>query len=206
MGRTRIGGRIAAAIGMLLVLGLVVGAPVGSGAAAAPASLAVADAAPGGPILVVTATGNKFTHYLAEILQAEGLNAYATADVSALDATLLADYEVVVLGETALTAGQVTDLTGWVNAGGNLIAMRPDAQLFGLLGVTSPGRYPQGPVPQAHDEPGRCRHRHRQHPVPRHGDPLHACRRDGGRDVLRDSDEIDRQPGGDAPLRRFQRR
>ncbi len=106
--------------------------------ATAPA-IPAADAAPGGPILVVTATGNKFTRYLAEILQAEGLNAYATADVSALDATLLADYKVVVLGETALTAGQVTDLTGWVNAGGNLIAMRPDAQLFGLLGVTSTG-------------------------------------------------------------------
>ena len=30
--------------------------------------------------------------------------------------------------------------------------MRPDAQLYGLLGVTSPG-HPQGPVPQAHDEP-----------------------------------------------------
>ena len=138
MGRTRIGGSLAAAIGLVFVLGLVVGAPVGSGAAAAPATLAVADAAPGGPILVVTATGNKFTQYLAEILQAEGLNAYATADVSAVDATLLADYDVVVLGETALTAGQVTDLTGWVNAGGNLIAMRPDPQLFGLLGVTSP--------------------------------------------------------------------
>jgi hypothetical protein len=139
MGETRFGGSLAAAIALVLVLGLVVGASVGSGAVAAPAALAAADAAPGGPILVVTATGNKFTQYLAEILQAEGLNAYATADVSALDATLLADYDVVVLGETALTAGQVTDLTGWVNAGGNLIAMRPDPQLFGLLGVTSPG-------------------------------------------------------------------
>ncbi len=139
MGETRFGGSFAAAIGLVLVLGLVVGASVGSGAVAAPATLSAADAAPGGPILVVTATGNKFTHYLAEILQAEGLNAYATADVSALDATLLADYDVVVLGETPLTAGQVTDLTGWVNAGGNLIAMRPDPQLFGLLGVTSPG-------------------------------------------------------------------
>jgi Purple acid Phosphatase, N-terminal domain len=111
----------------------------GSGAATALAAIPAADAAPGGPILVVTATGNKFTRYLAEILQAEGLNAYATADVSALDATLLADYKVVVLGETALTAGQVTDLANWVDAGGNLIAMRPDAQLFGLLGVTSSG-------------------------------------------------------------------
>jgi hypothetical protein len=124
---------------LVLVLGLVVGAPVGSGAATAPAALPAADASPGGPILVVTATGNKFTRYLAEILQAEGLNAYATADVSALDATLLADYDVVVLGETALTAAQVSALEGWVNAGGNLIAMRPDAQLYGLLGITSPG-------------------------------------------------------------------
>ena len=109
MGGTRFGGGFAAAIGLVLVLGLVVGAPVGSGAAAAPATSLAADAAPGGPILVVTATGNKFTRYLAEILQAEGLNAYATADVSALNATLLADYDVVVLGEMALTAGAGDD-------------------------------------------------------------------------------------------------
>ena len=111
-------------------------------------------------------------HYLAEILQAEGLNAYATADVSALDATLLADYKVVVLGETALTAGQVTDLTGWVDAGGNLIAMRPDAQLFGLLGVTVDRRGNRNDQYLKTDgEPGRRRHRHRQHPVPRHRRP-----------------------------------
>src|SRR5262249_55328263 len=30
-------------------------------------------------------------------------------------------------------------LTTWVNGGGNLIAMKPDAQLAGLLGVTSSG-------------------------------------------------------------------
>ena len=29
----------------------------------------------------------------------------------------------------ALTAAQVTMLTDWVNAGGNLIAMRPDKKL-----------------------------------------------------------------------------
>jgi hypothetical protein len=127
-----------AAISLSLVMVLAMGAPVGSGAATAAAESA-ADAAPGGPILVVTAAGNPFTTYLAEILQAEGLNAYATADVSTLDATLLAQHQVVVLGETPLTAGQVTDLTAWVNAGGNLIAMRPDAQLFGLLGIASGG-------------------------------------------------------------------
>ena len=37
----------------------------------------------------------------------------------------------------ALNAAQVTTLTGWVNGGGNLIAMRPDKQLAGLLGLTA---------------------------------------------------------------------
>jgi hypothetical protein len=35
-----------------------------------------------------------------------------------------------------LNATQVTTLTNWVNAGGNLIAMHPDKQLAGLLGLT----------------------------------------------------------------------
>ena len=30
-------------------------------------------------------------------------------------------------------------LSDWVNAGGNLIAMRPDGQLAGLLGLTAAG-------------------------------------------------------------------
>ena len=97
------------AVSSVLVLGL--HAPVSNGAAAAAVADNAADAAPGGPILVVTSTTNGFTRYLAEILQAEGLDEYATADVSALDATLLAGYRVVVLGEAPVTAGQVADLT-----------------------------------------------------------------------------------------------
>ena len=46
-----------------------------------------------------------------------------------LNAATLAAHDVVVLGKTALTAAQVTMLTAWVNNGGNLIAMAPDAQL-----------------------------------------------------------------------------
>ncbi len=49
---------------------------------------------------------------------------------------MLAGYDVVILGAMTLTANQVTMVTDWVNAGGNLIAMRPDAQLAGLLGLT----------------------------------------------------------------------
>ena len=39
----------------------------------------------------------------------------------------------------ALTAAQVTMLTNWVTGGGNLIAMRPDKQLAGLLGLNDAG-------------------------------------------------------------------
>ena len=44
-----------------------------------------------------------------------------------------------MLGDTPLSPAQVTALTGWVNGGGNLIAMRPDKQLAGLLGLTDAG-------------------------------------------------------------------
>ena len=60
-----------------------------------------------------------------------------------MDSGTLSNYDVILLGETALTPDQVTLLTDWVNAGGNLIAMRPDKQLAGLLGLTdAPGLSP----------------------------------------------------------------
>ena len=57
--------------------------------------------------------------------------------VSTLTATTLAPYAVVVLGDVALTDAQVTALTSWVDAGGNLVAMRPDSRLYGLAGITA---------------------------------------------------------------------
>ena len=53
-----------------------------------------------------------------------------------------------------LTAAQVTMFTTWVNGGGNLIAMRPDKQLAGLLGLTDAAatlseRLPAGRTPSA---------------------------------------------------------
>ena len=91
---------------------------------------------PSGPVLVVAPPGAGFGRFLPEILRTEGLNGYTAADLSALTAATLGQYDVVVLGETALTAAQVTVLTDWVTAGGNLIAMRPSKQLSGLLGLT----------------------------------------------------------------------
>ena len=91
---------------------------------------------PGGPVLVVDGTG-QFGSYLPEIMRAEGLNLFTVGGVGALDASGLAPYRTVILGETTLTSPQVTALTDWVQAGGNLVAMRPDPALAGLLGLTA---------------------------------------------------------------------
>jgi hypothetical protein len=91
---------------------------------------------PGGPILVVTANGRPFTGYYAEILRAEGLNSFASADIATITPALLAAYDVVIVGDMPLTAAQVTTFSDWVTGGGNLIAMHPDKKLAGLLGLT----------------------------------------------------------------------
>ena len=89
------------------------------------------------PVLVVGSTANPFGMYLTEILRNEGLDAFTTIDVSFLSPSLLAGFDVVLLGDVSLTSTQVSTLTGWVNGGGNLIAMRPDKQLAGLLGLAT---------------------------------------------------------------------
>jgi hypothetical protein len=95
---------------------------------------------PGGPILVVADSGDPFGRYDAENLRAEGLNEFAVTDKANLNATTLGAYQVVVLAHTtSLSAEQVTTLNDWVQGGGNLVAMRPDKQLAGLLGLADVG-------------------------------------------------------------------
>src|SRR3954466_2323112 len=65
---------------------------------------------PDGPILVIKNNTNPFSAYYAEILRAEGFNAFTVADLSAVNTTLLNQYDVVILGETVLTQANVTDL------------------------------------------------------------------------------------------------
>ncbi|MEK2493120.1 Ig-like domain-containing protein [Kitasatospora purpeofusca] len=89
-----------------------------------------------GPVLLVTSQANPYTRYLAEILKAEGLNAYRQVDISAVTASVLASAEVVLLGEMPLTAAQAALFTTWTNGGGDLVAMRPDRQLAPLFGLT----------------------------------------------------------------------
>ncbi len=93
------------------------------------------DQAPGGPILILTTEDNLFTRYYAEIIRTEGFNAFSMLDIEDATAEILDGYDIVILGDMALTTGQVALLTDWVTAGGNLVAMRPDKQLAGLLGL-----------------------------------------------------------------------
>jgi hypothetical protein len=87
-------------------------------------------------VLVVSSAANPFGTYAGEILRNEGLDAFTTLDASLLSTNVLNSFDVVLLGQTTLNAGQVSALTAWVNGGGNLIAMRPDKQLASLLGLS----------------------------------------------------------------------
>ena len=95
--------------------------------------------ATGGPILVIKSASSPFGDYYAEILRAEGFNAFSVADIGAVTPAVLAAADLVILAQTSLAPDQVTMLTDWVNAGGNLISMRPGPELAGLLGVTPTG-------------------------------------------------------------------
>jgi hypothetical protein len=100
-----------------------------------PAAATPPGAGPGGPILVITNTADPFSSYLSEILLSEGLNEFDAVDLGSVTPAVLAAHTTVVLGATALSPARVTDLTNFVNAGGNLIAMRPDTGLASLLGI-----------------------------------------------------------------------
>lgn len=99
----------------------------------------VPDQGPGGPILVINSPSSSYGTFYAEVLRNEGFNEFAVENIANVTATTLQNYDVVILAEMPLVSGQVTMLTNWVNAGGNLIAMRPDAALASLLGVTISG-------------------------------------------------------------------
>ncbi len=97
------------------------------------------DEGPGGPILVISNGSNPFSRYYPEILRAEGLNEYTDTDITKVTPTVLASRDVAILGEGPLSPEQAQMLSNWVQAGGNLIAMRPDSDLAGLLGLAKAG-------------------------------------------------------------------
>ena len=118
-----------AALAVVLLAAALFGGSSGTAAAFPPGQ------GPGGPILVVTNQADRFSQYYAEILTAEGLNAFEVRDVGQVSAATLSGYSVVILAPTALTASQASTLSTWVQNGGNLIAMRPGPALAGLLGL-----------------------------------------------------------------------
>ncbi len=73
---------------------------------------------PGGPVLIITSSSNPFTQYYAEILLTEGLNEFATMDISGVTTSNLSSYDVVILGQMPLTSSQVTMVTNRVQSGG----------------------------------------------------------------------------------------
>jgi PKD repeat protein len=94
---------------------------------------------PGGPVLILANGSNLFSRYYAEILRAEGMNAFHVRDIASVSTQTLAQYDVVILGEMPLTLTQAEMLGDWVADGGNLIAMRPNARLHSLLGLSAAG-------------------------------------------------------------------
>ena len=98
-----------------------------------------AERAPGGPILVITGSQQPFSRYYSEILRAEGLNEFALEDVADVRPATLAAHDVAIVGDIDLTPAEVRMLSRWVRRGGALIAMRPDTQLAGLLGLSASG-------------------------------------------------------------------
>ncbi len=94
---------------------------------------------PGGPILVIHSAANPFSRFTAEMLRAEGLNEFNVLDISAVDANVLLNYDVVILGEVAVDASQATLFSDFVDAGGTFIAFKPDSDLETLLGITNAG-------------------------------------------------------------------
>ncbi|PVY38664.1 Ig-like domain-containing protein, partial [Pontibacter virosus] len=105
----------------------------------AASSLYAPAAGSGESILVISSSSNKFSQYPSEILIAEGLNGFSTTDISAVTTDLLSRYDVVIVGHMPLSDSQVTMLSNWTNAGGVMIAFRPDAKLAPIMGLTPAG-------------------------------------------------------------------
>lgn len=93
----------------------------------------------GGPVLIIHSSDLPFSKYLSEILRAEGIGSFESADISSVTAKLLDRFDLILIGEVPLDDAQATLFSRWVEAGGDLIAMRPDKKLASLLGLQDKG-------------------------------------------------------------------
>jgi hypothetical protein len=89
------------------------------------------------PLLLIVDkdAANPFGMYYTEILRAEGLNSFHTADLSALQPDSLAKYDVAILAESSLNAAQAEMFTAYVSRGGRLVGMKTADGLEAVFGV-----------------------------------------------------------------------
>ncbi|MEM8531295.1 MAG: hypothetical protein AAGF95_10660 [Chloroflexota bacterium] len=88
------------------------------------------------PLLVITDSDavNPFGSYLGEILRAEGFMSFDSVDIDTVTGSMLTAYQAVLVAEMPLTPTEATLFTQYVDNGGNLIVMRPNAHLDALCG------------------------------------------------------------------------
>lgn len=121
--------RRALLVGVLFAVAVCAGVRVHGQTAAAPILLVV-NGAPGNP--------NPYGPYLAEVLKAEGINAFDTLDLSAVTPSQLTAHSLVVLAETPLTPDQAATFEAYITGGGRFVTMRPDPQILPALGLAVP--------------------------------------------------------------------
>lgn len=108
------------------------------------------------PILLIVNrdTPNPFGVYLGEILRAEGITCFHTAELSKVQVGLLEKYTVVILAETLLTTMQVDMFEAYIAHGGKLVGMKPDDRLGAIFGLErSAGSLSEGYLGNDPDHP-----------------------------------------------------
>lgn len=78
---------------------------------------------------------SRYSHYLAEILRCEGLIEFSEVNLDTLTSHDLTTEDLLILPRVALSETQVATLIDYLNAGGAVVAMLPDAQFVARLGL-----------------------------------------------------------------------
>lgn len=78
---------------------------------------------------------SRYSHYLAELLRLEGLIDFTEAELSTLTEQDLTGEDLLILPRAALSEGQMQRLLDYMQGGGKLLALLPDAQFVARLGL-----------------------------------------------------------------------
>jgi len=78
---------------------------------------------------------SRYSAYLAEILRSEGITHFTEADLATLVDRDLAQEDLLILPRVALSEGQMAHLLAYLQNGGRLLALLPDAHFVARLGL-----------------------------------------------------------------------